>query len=73
LLDAQGDLQRALRDAPAKDGAFSPVTLAWVLRGMPIENLGGVSGLTDASLENLESFRDELVDLLVQVTRPESE
>lgn len=31
LLDAGGDLDRALRDAPMKDGGFSPETLAWVL------------------------------------------
>jgi hypothetical protein len=32
LLDAGGDLESALRDAPMKDAGFSPLTLAWVLR-----------------------------------------
>ena len=31
LIEAGGDLDRALRDAPRKDGGFSPETLAWVL------------------------------------------
>ena len=33
LLDAGDDLNSALRDAPMKDAGFSPLTLAWVLRG----------------------------------------
>lgn len=35
LLDAGGDLDRALADAPRKDGGFSPETLAWVLDTTP--------------------------------------
>jgi Nucleotidyl transferase AbiEii toxin, Type IV TA system len=31
------DLRRALTDAPAQDGGFSPLTFAWVLRQLPIE------------------------------------
>lgn len=31
LVAAGGDLERALADAPKKDGGFSPETLAWVL------------------------------------------
>jgi hypothetical protein len=32
LLDAGGDLEQALADAPAKDAGFSVLTLAWVLK-----------------------------------------
>lgn len=35
LLDAGGDLSRALSDAPRKDGGFSAQTLAWVLDSTP--------------------------------------
>lgn len=43
LVEAGGDLERALHDAPKKDGGFSPETLAWVLdttvatRAVPLE------------------------------------
>jgi len=33
LLDAGGDLDAALDDAPSKDAGFSALTLAWVLKG----------------------------------------
>lgn len=35
LLEGGGDLERALADAPRKDGGFSPETLAWVLDTTP--------------------------------------
>lgn len=37
LLDAGGDLAQGLRDAAARDGGFSPPTLAWLLQAFPIE------------------------------------
>jgi hypothetical protein len=40
LLDAGGDLVRALADAPRKDPGFSPVTFAWVLEQLPIAAMG---------------------------------
>lgn len=55
LLATGLDLERALRDAPRKDGGFSPETLAWVLDTLP-----------DAAVpEGLRSFRDELVKRLL--------
>ncbi len=35
LVEAGSDLDRAIRDAPRKDGGFSPALLAWVLSGVP--------------------------------------
>ncbi len=36
LLDAGGDLVRGLQDASARDGGFSPPTLAWLLHQFPL-------------------------------------
>ena len=51
LLGAGADLERALRDAPRKDGGFSPPTLAWVLDTMPVGEFP----------PELVAYRDELV------------
>ena len=40
LVEAGGDLDRALADAPRKDGGFSGPTLAWLLRQFPLRKLG---------------------------------
>jgi hypothetical protein len=37
LLDAGGELERGLVDAVARDGGFSPPTLAYVLHAFPVE------------------------------------
>ena len=55
LLAAGGDFVRALRDAHARDGGFSPQTLAWVLDTAPR------TGLDDTLL----AFRAELVRRLL--------
>ena len=73
LLDRGGDLTRAQKDAPRKDAAFSAVTLAWVLRGLPVEALAGASGIGVADCQDLLSFRDELVNMLVRDTLPDAE
>jgi hypothetical protein len=46
LLDAEGDLARALADAPRKEAGFSPVTLAWVLEQLPVAAMGRALGRT---------------------------
>ena len=58
LLEAGGDLRRALLDAPRKDGGFSPATLAWLLRDLPIAALARSEGLSDEVGRGLASFRD---------------
>jgi hypothetical protein len=70
ILGHGGDLSRALGDAPRKDGGFSPVTLAWVLRGLPIELLADSAGLSTEESREMARFRDELVDKLVSAAQP---
>ena len=53
LIAAGGDLERAILDAPRKDGGFSGPTVAWVLKQLPIAKLG--------ASEDLGAFRDQLV------------
>jgi hypothetical protein len=56
LLEAGGDLALALRDAPRKDGGFSPQSLAWVLDTLPRVNLS----------PELDAFRAWLVARLLE-------
>lgn len=53
LVETGGDLERAIRDAPLKDGGFSGPTVAWVLGQLPLARVSG-----DGSLL---AFRDALV------------
>ncbi len=71
LLEAGGDLERALAQAPKKDAGFSPLTLAWVLRGLPISSLGFGSAWPGEEVSSLERFRDELVQKIARLARPE--
>lgn len=71
LLARGGDLRRAVRDAPKKDGGFSPLVLAWVLRELPVASLALASGWLEDSIRSLESFRDQLVDDLVSLGTPQ--
>jgi hypothetical protein len=50
LVEAGGDLDRAITEAGTKDGGFSPPTLAWVLDQLPVESLAASSGLDPAPL-----------------------
>jgi hypothetical protein len=58
------DFAQGVADAPRKDAGFSPLTLAWVLRGWPIETLA-TRDETRADVEGLVEFRDDLVRRLV--------
>lgn len=62
LLESGGDLERALADAPLKDGGFSPLTLAWVLRGFQPRVLAPAIGMNEEAAEQLERFKDNLND-----------
>ena len=66
LVEAGGDLTRAVADAPVKDGGFSALTLAWVLETTPFEALAAGSDLDAPTLARLEAFRRSLIDLLTQ-------
>lgn len=65
------DLRRALADAPAQDGGFSPLTFAWVLRQLPIAVMATAMGRTDDSVRALERYRDDLVEQVLAQTMPE--
>lgn len=71
LLDAGGDLQAGLRDAPKKDGGFSPLTLAWVMKGHDPRPAARALGWTAAEAEALHSFGRWLVDRLTEDAAPE--
>ena len=70
LLAAGGDLARALQDAPRKDGGFSPLTLAWLLRGLPVGVMASEEGVGAPEAGALERFRDDLVARLTEAARP---
>lgn len=71
LLEAGGDLERALVDAPRKDGSFSPLTLAWVLETFSLPSLAARDGYSQVEIEPLEEFRKELVSRLTELAIPE--
>lgn len=70
LLDAGGDLARALADAPRKEAAFSPVTLAWVLEQLPIAAMGRALGRAADEARGLEVFRQGLVGMILAAAKP---
>ncbi len=70
LLESGGDLQRALSDAPLKDGGFSPLTLAWVLRGFHPRALAPAVGMDGAAAERLERFKEDLIQRLLALSSP---
>lgn len=71
LLEAGGDLDRALADAPAKDTGFSALTLAWVLKGFDPRPLALALGWTDERVEPLVAFQRWLLDRLTSAAAPE--
>ena len=71
LLAAGGDLTRALGDCPDQDAGFSPLTFSWATRGLPVSKLAKALGWTDADAEELERFRDGLVEQVLVQARPE--
>jgi len=71
LLDSGGDLEQGLRDAPAKDAGFSPLTLAWVLEGYDTRPAATALGLSDPRAEELEAFRHWLIDRITTLTVPQ--
>jgi hypothetical protein len=70
LLDSGIDLIRALVDCPKQDAGFSPLTFGWSVKGIAIDRLGRKLGWADAEIAALETFRDELVDRVVAISRP---
>jgi len=64
-------LSRALGDCPKQDAGFSPLTFGWAVRGLPVRRLAKSLGWSDAIIDELERFRDELVERVVTAARPE--
>ena len=71
LLEAGIDFDRALRDAPKKDGGFSAMTLAWVLKDLNPGPLAQALGWNEAQATQLSEFLEWLRDRLVAVSAPE--
>jgi hypothetical protein len=71
LLDAGGDLESALRDAPMKDAGFSPLTLAWVLKSYDPRPAARALGWSDADTQAIVAFRVWLLDRVTAATAPE--
>ncbi len=71
LLDAGEDLESGLRDAPKKDAGFSPLTLAWVLKGFDLRSAARALGWADAETQGLVKFRDRLLERLTAAASPE--
>jgi hypothetical protein len=71
LLAAGGDLNQAVLDAPRKDGGFSPLTLSWVLQGMPADRLAAAAGWTDEDGAAIEQFKLTLIDRMLRSAAPQ--
>lgn len=70
LLESGADLERALQDAPRKDGGFSPLTLAWVLKELQPRTLAQLAGLSSEQADRLESFKARLLQRLLESSAP---
>ena len=70
LLQTGGDLERALADAPRKNGGFSPLMVAWILRGLSVHDMAPVGELSAEETAELARFRDELVARLTRAAAP---
>jgi hypothetical protein len=71
LLERGGDLRRALKDCPQQDAGFSPLTLAWAIRSLPLERLTTALAWATERTETLTRFRESFVDRILEVARPE--
>lgn len=70
LLERGGDLERALREAPKRDGGFSSLTLAWVLKGLRVAELARTERMEEASIARLSAFHERFVRQLTTGTKP---
>jgi len=70
LLEGGGDLARALADGARKDGGFSALTLAWVLKELPISVLAEASCIAATEAVSLEQYRDSLAEKIADLSVP---
>jgi hypothetical protein len=70
LLEMGGDFERAMHDAPRKDGGFSPLTLVWLLDAYDVKSLGRSEGLSTDETTALDVFRRDLAHRIATLSRP---
>jgi hypothetical protein len=70
LLASGGDLDKALADAPKKDGGFSPLTLAWVLKDFRPSALARIAGIQPDHAEQLDRFKESLIQRILAFSAP---
>jgi hypothetical protein len=71
LLEAGGDLARALEDCPRQDAGFSPMTLAWAVRALPFERLATALNWAPDRIQSVTQFKDDLIDRILERSRPD--
>jgi len=71
LLEAGGDLDLAVEQAPQKDGGFSPLTLAWVLKDLDPGTAARALGWGDTATKGITEFVESLVQRLTAAGAPE--
>jgi hypothetical protein len=71
LVEAGCDLEQAIGDAAHKDGGFSPLTLAWIIRSLEVEPIAEALGWSKSSAKKLTRFHSRLMDRLVALGAPE--
>ncbi len=73
LLDAGETLEGAVADAPRKDGGFSALTLAWLLKEFNVRVAARALGWSQEDAEAIERFRGWLADRLAAAAAPGGE
>jgi len=71
LIDAGSSLDRALAEAPRKDGGFSPLTLAWVLEQFQVRVVAQALGWGVEETDELVHFHAWLIERLTAAGAPE--
>lgn len=66
LLESGLSLDRALEDAPRKDGGFSALVLSWLLSGWDLRSAARAAELAERDIDALDAFRGRLLEHLVR-------
>jgi hypothetical protein len=69
LIRSGESLDLAIANAPRRDSAFSPFTLAWLLRDFDVKGLAKAAGLNDADVKRIDAIRQQLIARLVDPTQ----
>jgi predicted nucleotidyltransferase component of viral defense system len=68
LTESGGDLERALLDAPKKDSGFSPLTLAWTLKHLPVAALARGSAMNESEIEEWVGYQRALSERILDLS-----